>query len=298
MKRLSMIDIKETIRKPLTLRLALFFAFMGGLILLYYPHVNKLIKLAPKSEFSHIAIIPFITLYFILIRRKEIFNAIAFNVSAGLSLCGVAGLIYILALIGNRYINPYDQFCVIILSLWVAWIGGFILLFGYTSIKQYLFPFIFSILVIPMPSIMIEGITYFLQWLSSELSDVVFNIVGMPYLKDGFVFHFNDFSIEVAKECSGIRSSIALVIVGIISAHLFLKTFWKKVLFLLILLPLSAVKNVIRIVTLTVLADKVDMKFLTDSPLHHDGGFVFFFISMGFFVLILWLLARTEKGKK
>ena len=57
--------------------------------------------------------------------------------------------------------------------------------------------------------------------------------------------------------------------------------------------PLSIAKNALRIVTLSVLATRVDPGFLT-GRLHHQGGIVFFMISLAVLVLLLWILRRAE----
>lgn len=66
------------------------------------------------------------------------------------------------------------------------------------------------------------------------------------------------------------------------------------ILLALLSVPLSVLKNGIRIATLTLLSIYVDPDFLT-GKLHHEGGFVFFVAAL----LILWpvflWLVKSEK---
>ena len=101
-------------------------------------------------------------------------------------------------------------------------------------------------------------------------------------------------TIEVAKECSGIRSSMALFITCLLAAHLFLRTAWKQFLFVLLAFPLALIKNGIRIVTLTLLSIYVDPSFLTGN-LHHKGGFVFFLLALAILAPVLMLLEKSER---
>jgi exosortase/archaeosortase family protein len=64
-------------------------------------------------------------------------------------------------------------------------------------------------------------------------------------------------------------------------------------LFVVLVLPVSVVKNAIRIVTLTLLSIYVDPGFLRGS-LHHDGGFVFFLLALAILFPILLLLQKSE----
>ena len=79
-------------------------------------------------------------------------------------------------------------------------------------------------------------------------------------------------------------------------AHETLHSNWRRIALILIVIPLSIVKNAIRIVTLTMLATHVDPSFLT-GRLHHEGGFVFYLISLALVYPIWKLLQKTEKGR-
>jgi exosortase len=100
--------------------------------------------------------------------------------------------------------------------------------------------------------------------------------------------------MEIAKQCSGIRSSLALFITGILAAHFFLKSSWKKAIFILSIIPIAILKNGIRIVTLSLLAIYVDERFLTQGFLHKSGGFIFFAPALTLLGLLLWGLRKSE----
>ena len=109
---------------------------------------------------------------------------------------------------------------------------------------------------------------------SAEFVAFLFPFTGVPVLRDGVVFHLPGLSIEVAPECSGIRSSMALVITCVLAGHMFLKTTWKKAVLVLAVLPVTMLKNGIRIVTLSVLAVYVDRGFLESSAAQGRGDCV------------------------
>ena len=100
--------------------------------------------------------------------------------------------------------------------------------------------------------------------------------------------------IEIAKECSGINSSIALLIIMLLVAYEICHSNWRRIALVIVVIPLSIIKNAIRIVTLTMLATHVDPSFLT-GRLHHEGGFVFYLISLALVYPIWKLLQKTEK---
>ena len=95
-------------------------------------------------------------------------------------------------------------------------------------------------------------------------------------------------SVEVAKECSGIRSSLALFITSVIAGHMLLKTGWKKAILSLSIFPITVMKNAARIVTLSLLGAYVDERFITQSLLHRRSGLPFFVMALALFVPVLW----------
>ena len=65
---------------------------------------------------------------------------------------------------------------------------------------------------------------------------------------------------------------------------------------MVLVLPLVLFKNGLRIATLSLLAVRVDRKFITGS-LHHDGGFVFFGLMLLIVALLCWVLRKSEAGR-
>lgn len=100
-------------------------------------------------------------------------------------------------------------------------------------------------------------------------------------------------TIEVARECSSIRSSSMLLVATMVIAHLALRSFWRKSLLIAAAVPLSIFKNGLRIFVIMMLGTRVDPGFLT-GRFHHDGGIVFFLFSIVLIFIVLWVLWRGE----
>jgi exosortase len=177
------------------------------------------------------------------------------------------------------------------------WWGGFLLAFGPEAFKTARFPLLFLLFAIPIPRVLLERFIYILQVGSTEVTEWLFRLTGTAYFRDGFVYQLPGISIEVAKECSGIRSSIALIITGVLAGHLFLRTGWRKLILVVAMIPFTIFKNGVRILTLSLLAIYVDRKFITDSFLHHSGGFIFYLPALAMLGLLLWWFRKAERGR-
>lgn len=241
-----------------------------------------------NDDASHILLIPFISAWLIFIDRGRIFKSFSSDVAVCLAFL-VPGIAMILW--SARTDPPSASRCA--LGMVLVWIAGFALAFGRQALHAARFPLMFLFLFIPLPESLLNRVVYFLQKGSTEISALLFGLTPLPVLRDGFVFHLPRFSIEVARECSGIRSSIALLVLAILVGHFFLRTWWKQALFLLAGIVVMIVKNGIRIVTLTVLATYVDPGFLYGN-LHREGGVVFFMIGLLLMVPVFWLLQTGE----
>jgi len=206
-----------------------------------------------------------------------------------------SGLLYWLA---GRYVESAsgnDQLSIAIFTVVLLCIGCFILCYGLAALTRSVFPLLFLFLIVPMPEILLSRVIFWLQSGSAEVSDAMFQMLSVPVFRTGFTFFLPGISIEIARECSGIRSSVAMLIVSLLAGHLFLRSPWTKALLTLTTLPLLVIKNGIRIVTLTLLSVHLDPSFLTGN-LHHRGGIVFFVLALGLLAALLWSLQRLEQS--
>src|ERR1035437_2403684 len=173
------------------------------------------------------------------------------------------------------------------------WIAAVLFCFGARTFQSFLFPLCFLFLVVPIPEFALNWIVEFLQQQSAVAARIMFRAVGVPVTQDGIMLSIPGLDIEVARECSSIRSSLMLVVTTMVLAHLFLRSWWRKALLVVAAIPLSVAKNGLRIFTIVELATRVDFGFLS-GKLHHNGGIVFLGIGVFAVVVLLWILRRTE----
>ncbi|MFQ5906257.1 MAG: exosortase/archaeosortase family protein, partial [bacterium] len=169
--------------------------------------------------------------------------------------------------------------------------------YGTRASRVAAFPLLFLLWMVPLPEFALDKFITLLQHGSAEVAHGLFRLTGVPVFRDGLVFSLPGIDIEVAKVCSGIRSSLALIITGLLAGYLFLRTSRSRLALVTALFPLLIVKNGLRIVTLTLLAVYVDRGFLTGN-LHRKGGIVFFAIALALLALLLRYLQKVEANTK
>ena len=262
------------------------FLFLGPLV--------ALIRLSlAQDDMSYLIVIPFIAACLLLVERHSVFGSISFDIGLGSLFVVLAlGLVAAAKIQGGPL--PSDlQLSLNILALLVLCLAGFAFFFGRTAMRAASFPLLYLFLMVPPPDFLLYRVIYLLQAGSADITGALFDLFGVPALRQGFTFHLPHFSIAVEKECSGIRSSMALLILALPIVHFGFKRLWKKVAFLVCAMLVMIVKNGIRIVTLTVLAMYVDPSFLF-GKLHRQGGIVFFLLGLLLLVPIYLALHAGE----
>jgi exosortase len=243
---------------------------------------------------SHLVLIPVISAWVVFLERHRIFTALSSDVVTATVFLAAGAAFGLLAFAAGSHWSPLNQLCLYIIALLLVWIAGFAFFFGKQTFRTARFPLAFLFLTIPIPDFLLEKAIYYLQTGSAEVAAVLFDWSGVPVLREGFVFHLANVSIEVARECSGIRSSLALFILAILVSYFYLDTFWKQVVLVVVGLFVMVLKNGVRIVTLTLLASYVDPRFLY-GRLHREGGVVFFLLGLLLLAPVLWILRRGER---
>lgn len=275
----------------------LWFALFSILSLLVFgSYFRALIRLSLGDErYSHILLIPFISASLLYLQRSNIFvdPRYCFSRSALLLIAGVA-LFRLAKMQLSTDLN--DDLSVSTLAIILVWMAGFVLCYGAKSFQTSLFPLLFLLLMIPIPTFALNSITSVLQNASAIVSYVLFRLFSVPVFWQHFKFLLPGVTIEIAAECSGIRSSLALFITSILTGYVFLQFTWRRVFFSLLTIPVVILKNAIRIVTISCLGVYVDQSFL-HGRLHRYGGLPFSLLSLAILIPFLLALQKGERGR-
>jgi exosortase len=259
----------------------------------WQPLVSLFVLTQQQEHYSHIVLIPCLSLYVFYLHRKAIVASREWSPWLGSLVIASGALGYWSA---DATIFAPDQLSMTILALVVMCWGIVVSCFGITLCRKVSFGLLFLLFMVPLPSFLLDAIIGFLQRSSAEATDILFSVLGTPVLRQGFVFSLSNFTIHVAEECSGIRSALSLFIVSIVAGYFFLRAAWTKMGLVAVVIPLAIVKNAFRIVGLSLLANYVDPTFITDSALHRSGGIPLFFASLAVLLSLAWLLRRFEKN--
>lgn len=256
------------------------FAICVGLIgaIVWASQYTANARVAAKYS-SQTLFVPLLWAYLIWNERKNIFSRIELEFAnstyfvIGAAVSALTSYYFLVA--GEVYLfSVFSMVSTILLG-----VASFVASYGHVALRRASFAFFVLPLAIPFPDFLIDKVISILQIQSASLSAILFSLIGIPVFKQGVFLSVPGVTIEVARECSGINSSIALALTMLLLARESLTSSWRRALLVAASIPLSIIKNAIRITTLTMLAVRVDPSFLT-GRLHHHGGFVFYLLAM------------------
>jgi exosortase len=173
------------------------------------------------------------------------------------------------------------------MSLLVILAGLIILFQGWKFFRAVLFPWAVLILMIPIPNLVLQQLTFPLQLLASKLATGLLEVVGVPVLRQGNVIVLASMPLDVAEACSGIRSLLTLVTLAIIYSFLMETRIWMRVLLVCSAVPIAVAANAFRIFGTGLLVQYWDPE--------KAEGFFHTFSGWLIFVVALMLLFGTHR---
>lgn len=268
---------------------------VAGAALMARGPLMELRELSSRDEmYSHLPLVPAVAAYFFWSGRKATGSASSWSPSAGITWGLLGVILYWASVFEGVGLQPQDRIALSVFSTVMLVQGVFLFLFGFKAAREAAFPLLFLFFVVPFPTLLQEWVVGLLQRGSAEATDLLFRLTWVPFFRDGFVFQVPGMNVEVAPQCGGIRSGIALVITSVVAGKLFLTRAWSRILLVIASVPITVFKNGLRIVGLTLGAMYLDPRIL-DSELHRSGGIPFFGLALAMMAPVVWALFRAER---
>jgi len=274
-----------------------FFLVTAVLALCFSKPLYDLIRFAAGDDlYSYIPLIPMISLYLVWPQKKKLL--LPSEPARKLTACFLAGGLAVIAgywfAIRSASLANEDYLALTIFAFLLFFTGACCLFFGKEMLRTIAFPIGLLIFMVPFPECVRHGIETFLQHGSAAIAAGLFKLSGMPVYQDGLMFRLPGFNLEVATECSGIRSSLVLFIISLLSGYLFLRKPWNRTILALAVIPLALLRNGFRVFVIGQLCVRVGPEMI-NSPIHRHGGPLFFILSLVLLFLLLIFLRKFER---
>ena len=303
----SQLDSPSTVAQPgvSALRIGvagrLFVAFAVVLVAIYALPLYRLLRYSlENSLWSHVFLIPGISLYLVWLKRQDTPpGKSAFSPYAAIPLLLGIGVTAALAVkSGSSGLAVADYLSLTTLSFVLFLIAGAAWALGPARTRALAFPLAFLIFMVPFPTFLTHAIEVSSQHASADAASLMLSVSQTPVLRDGLFFKLPGITIEVAQECSGIRSTLVLFITSLVGSYLFFRSNTHRALLTLAVIPIAIIRNGFRIFTIAMLCVHVSPDMIR-SWIHKRGGPVFFVLSLiPLFALLLFLYRRERRSQK
>jgi exosortase len=274
-------------------QLGLVLVWVVSLIVWWKPLVDTFALSWHDDEYTHVFLILPISAALIFLERRPLRAMVTMDIRTGAAFFVVAGLIACSTFGWPISLTSDVQLAVRMLALVLCWIGAFMLCFGLQASRSVLFPLCFLFGLVPLPRVVLTRLVALLQQGSARSAHELFTAFNVPVAQTGVLLTIPGLTLQVAQECSSIRSSSMLLVTSMVLAQLLLRSPWRKALVIILAVPLSVAKNGLRIFTIAMLGTRVDPGYLT-GRLHHQGGIVFFAIILVAVFALIWILRKGE----
>jgi exosortase len=258
---------------------------------LYYEILFKLVSdWWTEPDFSHGFLVPLFSAYVVWTQREKL--ALIKQKPS------LFGLFVILGSLAVLIVGVLGAELFLSRTSLIFLVAGLIIFFhGWPLFRALIFPWAFLFLMVPIPAIIFNQITFPLQLLASKLASFLLPIFGVPVLREGNVIQLPAMPLEVAEACSGIRSLMSLGTLAIVYGYFIEDTNWGRVLLALFSVPIAVAANAGRILGTGLMVQYWD----PDKALgffHEFSGWVIFLISLGLLFATHALMTSVKKMRK
>jgi exosortase len=256
--------------------------------ILYWMGVNW----AEVEDYSHGFLIVPLALYFAWERRDALAEARIDPSWWGLVPLALSVMALVVGTLGVEYMTTR-------LSFVFALMGLVLLLLGRDVFRILAFPLGFLFLMIPLPQSLVNVVAFPLQLIAADFAVEALYWIGIPALREGNIIHLANTPLFVAEACSGLRSLMALITLGVVFAYFFRQSAIERVIIVASTVPIAILVNAFRVALTGVLTHHYGEK-AAGGWIHETQGL--FTFSIAFVLLLLearllqWVLPESWRG--
>src|SRR5258705_4932305 len=178
------------------------------------------------------------------------------------------------------------------------WFGGMILFFaGWKMLRAVAFPLVFLVLMIPLPALIYNQVTFPLQLLASRLASNSLELFGVPVLRAGNVLVLPNYSLEVVEACSGIPSLMSLIANAVAYGYFVEKRLWARITLVVLMVPIAVASNALRVVGAGIVTYFWGPQY-AEGFFHFFQGWLIFVSAVACMIFVHWTLTHLAQSSR
>jgi exosortase len=250
-----------------------------GLVFTFWQVLVRLVDAwIVDGNYSHGFLIPPLAAYFAWERRERFSAAPMRQNWFGLVVLVGSLLVLLAGLMGSELFLSR-------IALPGALAGIVLFLFGWKRLQVMIFPLAFLLLMIPLPAIIFNRIAFPLQLFASRVGEAAIGAANIPVLREGNVLTLSNKVLEVAEACSGIRSLVSLITLGIVYGYFIDPRPWVRLAIVASTIPVAILANGARVAGTGMAAAWISPK-AADGFFHEFSGWIVFLFAFAMILVV------------
>jgi exosortase len=265
-------------------------AVIAAFVLCYWTVIAKLVHdWAHDDNYSHGFLIVPLALYFVWERRARL--------AAVRPRANWFGLVVVVASLGMLIAGTLGAELFVSRVSIVFLIAGTVLFTaGVDALRILAFPIAFLFLMVPPPAIIFNQIAFPLQLLASRFGEATLQVLSIPVLREGNLITLANTTLEVAEACSGIRSLISLLTLGIVYGYFVDPRLSVRTIIALSAVPIAIVANGLRVAGTGVAAHYYGAE-AAEGFFHTFSGWVVFIVAFVLMYLVATIIIKVAPSR-
>jgi exosortase len=236
------------------------------------------------ADYSHGFLIAPLALYFAWERQPKLRRARIEPSWWGLVPLALSTLTLVVGRLGVELMNMRVSFV-------LALMGIVLLLLGRQVFRILAFPLFFLFLMVPLPQSLVNVVAFPLQLTAADWAVDLLYQLRIPALREGNIIHLPNTTLFVAEACSGLRSLMALITLGVVFAYFFRKSWGERILIVLSAIPIAIIVNALRVTLTGILTYRFGEK-AAEGAIHEFQGLITFSAAFMLLLTEAWLLTK------
>ncbi len=260
-------------------------ALTAGLVALYAGVVPDLVRdWGVDENYSHGYLIPFITAYMLWTRKDELRRAARRDRGSWVGLVVCVGAVAMLV-VGRAGAELFLQRSSLVFFL----IGSVLWLWGWGLFRLTWGPLLFLMFMVPLPYLVYDAVAFPLKLFAARVATGSLQLLGIPVYREGNIIQLASQTLEVADACSGLRSLVSLIALGVVYAWLTERVRWKQAVLVASTVPIAIAANAFRVAGTGVLAHYVGPD-AAQGFFHTFSGWLVFVVAFALLLAVGGLL--------
>ena len=263
---------------------------LGALGLVFWQVFVRLVDAwTNDGNYSHGFLILPIALYFTWERRQRLASARVRPSNVGLAVLAGGLAILLAGLWGSELFLSR-------VALMPVVAGIILFLYGWQHLRILTFPLAFLFLMIPIPAIIFNQIAFPLQLFASRVGEWAISAAGIPVFREGNVLELAHTKLEVAEACSGIRSLVSLITLGIVYGYFMDSRMWVRLFVVVSAVPVAILANGARVAGTGMAAQWIGEE-AAQGFRHEFSGWIVFLFAFAMILIVQWLIVKVAPNR-